>query len=119
MSRAQKRDAVGQGKFFFRKNVFPPGHTSPAMIRVEGQGGNPQGPKERKLRNCFPRVPPPSTFVDAPVEGEYEELTMQEIFDGKVGVGCTPAVLLFPGHHRVPRFPGYSDLLRHTLKRSL
>lgn len=43
-------------------------------------------PKERQLRNCFPRFPPPPTLVDTLVEDEYEEMSMEEIFDGKVGV---------------------------------
>lgn len=93
MSRAQKRDAVGTGKFFFRKNVLPPGYISPTMSTpsssgscspVEGQNDMP--PKERKLRNCFPRVPPPLELVETPIEDEYEEMSMEEIFNGKVGV---------------------------------
>ncbi|KAF8556400.1 GCS-domain-containing protein [Imleria badia] len=96
MVRAQKRDAIRQGKFFFRKNVLPPGYISPTMSTpsssgssspVEWQDGIP--PKERKLRNCFPRVPPPPVLVDTPVEDEYEEMAMEEIFNGK---GAT-----FPG----------------------
>lgn len=43
-------------------------------------------PKERKLRNCFPRVPPPLELVETPIEDEYEEMSMEEIFNGKVGV---------------------------------
>ncbi|KAF8443157.1 glutamate-cysteine ligase-domain-containing protein [Boletus edulis BED1] len=96
MSRAQKRDAVRQGRFFFRKNVLPPGYISPTMTTpsssgscspVEEQDGIPQ--KEKRMRNGFSRVPPPSMFVDTPVEDEYEEMSMEEIFSGK---GAT-----FPG----------------------
>ncbi|KAF8125726.1 glutamate-cysteine ligase-domain-containing protein [Boletus edulis] len=96
MSRAQKRDAVRQGRFFFRKNVLPPGYISPTMTTpsssgscspVEEQDGIPQ--KEKRMRNGFSRVPPPSMFVDTPVEDEYEEMSMEEIFNGK---GAT-----FPG----------------------
>jgi glutamate--cysteine ligase catalytic subunit len=90
MVKAQKRDAVRQGKFFFRKNVLPPGFISPMMSTpsssgtsspVDSQDGG--APKERKLRNCFPRVPPPPMLVDTPVEEEYEEMSMDEIFNGK------------------------------------
>ncbi|KAF8125709.1 glutamate-cysteine ligase-domain-containing protein [Boletus edulis] len=90
MSRAQKRDAVRQGKFFFRKHVLPPGYISPTMTTPSSSGSSsPLGwqdgipPKETKLRNGFPRVPPPSMLVDAPVEDEYEEMSMEEIFSGK------------------------------------
>ncbi|KAG9316627.1 glutamate-cysteine ligase, catalytic subunit [Chiua virens] len=90
MTRAQKRDAAHTGKFFFRKNVLPPGYISPAMSTpsssgscspVDWQDGMP--PKERKLRNCFPRVPAPYILVGTPVEDEYEEMSMKEIFNGK------------------------------------
>ncbi|KIK91183.1 hypothetical protein PAXRUDRAFT_831052 [Paxillus rubicundulus Ve08.2h10] len=90
MGRAQKRDAVRTEKFIFRKNVLPPGYQSPtintpsssgACSPVDWNGVAPQ--KERRMRNCFPRVARPSVLVDNPVEDEYEEMSMEEIFTGK------------------------------------
>ncbi|KAF9227348.1 GCS-domain-containing protein [Gyrodon lividus] len=90
MERAQKRDAVRAGRFVFRKNVLPPGYASPTISTPSSSGscspaewndGAP--PKERRLRNCFPPAARPSTLVDNPVEDEYEEMSMEEIFTGK------------------------------------
>lgn len=91
MARAQKRDAVRSQKFYFRKDVFPPGSSrassvcsSGASSPVDGPGGTQQ--KERKLRNCFPSIPRPvDGFDPRPVEDEYEEMTMEEIMFGKYG----------------------------------
>lgn len=95
MARAQKRDAVRSQKFYFRKDVFPPGSSrassvcsSGASSPVDGPGGTQQ--KERKLRNCFPSIPRPvDGFDPRPVEDEYEEMTMEEIMFGKVGLQCS------------------------------
>ncbi|KAH0827865.1 glutamate-cysteine ligase-domain-containing protein [Lanmaoa asiatica] len=123
MVRAQKRDAVGTGKFFFRKNVLPPGYISPTMSTpssfgpcspAEWQSGMP--PKERKLRNCFPRVPPPSTLVDTPVEDEYEEMSMEEIFNGKVSVECGCTVLRVSELSQGATFPGLVGLVEAYLE---
>ncbi|KAH0827873.1 glutamate-cysteine ligase-domain-containing protein [Lanmaoa asiatica] len=123
MVRAQKRDAVGTGKFFFRKNVLPPGYISPTTSTpsssgssspVEWQSGMP--PKERKLRNCFPRVPPPSTLVDTPVEDEYEEMSMEEIFNGKVSVECGCTVLRVSELSQGATFPGLVGLVEAYLE---
>ncbi|TFY62650.1 hypothetical protein EVJ58_g3733 [Rhodofomes roseus] len=73
MARAQKRDALHTQKFYFRKDVFPPGGPS-----------RPESRKEKKLRNCWPSVPRPANGVHAkPVEDEYEEMSLQEIMFGK------------------------------------
>ena len=103
MHRAQKRDAARTGKFFFRKSVLPPGYISPTISTPSSSGSSsPVGwqdgsfPKERRLRNCFPRVPRPAILVDTPIEEEYEEISMGEIFNGKVGVEYTCAVPLVP-----------------------
>lgn len=97
MVRAQKRDAVNTQKFFFRKDVFPPGvpsplstplstpHSSGANSPVEpnGAGGLPHKP--RKLQNCFAEVPRPQDgHAFGRVEDEYDEYTLDEIFNGKV-----------------------------------
>lgn len=90
MGKAQKRDAVHTEKFFFRKNVLPPGYRSPTISTPASSGSSSPvdwndgaPPKERKMRNCFPRVARPSVLVDNPVEDEYEEMSMEEIFTGK------------------------------------
>jgi glutamate--cysteine ligase catalytic subunit len=88
MARAQRRDAARSGKFYFRKSVLPPGHTSPVISTPPSSGscsptdGTPV--KEKKLRNCFPFVPRPPHVEDGPIEDEYEEMTVEEIFVGKV-----------------------------------
>ncbi|OAX39117.1 glutamate-cysteine ligase catalytic subunit, partial [Rhizopogon vinicolor AM-OR11-026] len=92
MGRAQMRDAARSGKFYFRKSVLPPGHTSPIISTpspccscspVEWSQG--ATAKEKKLRNCFPSIPRPPHVEDEPIEDEYEEMTVEEIFVGKAG----------------------------------
>ena len=113
MARAQTRDAVHAQKFFFRKAVFPSASSAPssaaastpsspisehgAPVLVNGTTG-----KQRKLRNCFPLPPmPDDAFVPEAIRDEYEEMSMEEIMNGKkvrsrlsrassdVSVGCT------------------------------
>ena len=96
MARAQTRDAVHAQKFFFRKAVFPSASSAPssaaastpsspisehgAPVLVNGTTG-----KERKLRNCFPLPPmPDDAFVPEAIRDEYEEMSMEEIMNGKV-----------------------------------
>jgi glutamate--cysteine ligase catalytic subunit len=41
--------------------------------------------KEKEMRNCFPPPPLPENMLNrGPVEDEYEEMTMNEIMNGKV-----------------------------------
>lgn len=92
MERAQKRDAARQGKFYFRKSVFPEGFKRP--------GGLPTPPPETsngedvlipiRIRKgdcgrCFthPAFLTPLEGVD-PVEAEYEEMDLNEVINGKV-----------------------------------
>ena len=94
MQRAQVRDAARSSKFYFRKSVLPPGHTSPTASTPSSSGdsspadcsdctGLPR--KETKLRNCFPTVPRPANGGwRCPVETEYEEMSMDEIMNGRV-----------------------------------
>lgn len=113
MDRAQKRDAVNQQKFYFRKNVLPPGRNIDSLYTKSGTchcGCNgssntdvsalgdvndsvPSSPcseqslpsyKDKVLRNCFPDVEPPSTLERPPIETEYEEMSINEIINGKV-----------------------------------
>ncbi|OAX39118.1 GCS-domain-containing protein [Rhizopogon vinicolor AM-OR11-026] len=90
MSRAQRRDAARSGKFYFRKSVLPPGRTTPIASTPSSSGScspvewSKDAPaKEKKLRNCFPPVPRPPYVEDGPIEDEYEEMTVEEIFVGK------------------------------------
>ncbi|KAG1870359.1 glutamate-cysteine ligase-domain-containing protein [Suillus tomentosus] len=87
MARAQKRDAVRSGKFYFRKDVLPPGHDTLTIspLSCSGSSSPVEGApaKEKLLRNCFPPVPRPSFVEDGPIEDEYEEMTVEEIFVGK------------------------------------
>lgn len=89
MQRAQKRDSVNAQKFFFRKDVFPPG-SRPSSVASEssascnGCNGAERKRKEKKLGNCFPSLPKPANgYPVGSVEDEYEEMSMKEIFAGK------------------------------------
>ena len=92
MATAQRRGAARHEKFHFRKNVYPLGRTSSegttvtmpgSSVSVNGNGGF---VKEKKLGNCFPPLPTPSNGVKftRPIEEEYEEMSMNEIINGKV-----------------------------------
>ncbi|KAI0730334.1 glutamate-cysteine ligase catalytic subunit [Fomitopsis betulina] len=95
MARAQQRNALHTQKFFFRKDVFPPGGSSRPGSRCSSCSssaastplsspvdGTPR--KERVLRNCWPDVPRPQNGTQAkPVEEEYEEVSLQDIMFGK------------------------------------
>ena len=101
MARAQRRDAVRSQKFYFRKDVFPSASSQPSrsssipsspcsehggQIPINGVNG-----KEKKLRNCFPLPPmPDDAFVPRSIEDEYEEMSLEEIMNGKVRQGPDP-----------------------------
>jgi glutamate--cysteine ligase catalytic subunit len=92
MQRAQKRNAAREGSFFFRKNVFPRSGTSTAPSAsgstsptTSDCGCDLPGKKEKKLRNCYPAEPEPlEGIMRGNVEDEYEEMTVEEIMNGKV-----------------------------------
>ena len=93
MARAQRRDAIHTQKFYFRKDVFAPGTTSPISTPASSGTSSPIDPvangipykKERKMRNCFPAPEKPESWKpEGPVEDEYEEYTLDEIINGKV-----------------------------------
>lgn len=90
MARAQQRDAARQGRFFFRKNVYPPGSSAASSGSVSPVDGAPLK-KEKKLRNCFVTPPLPEDALESlrrhSVDEEYEEMTMNEIINGKVRRG--------------------------------
>ena len=129
MGRAQLRGASRSRKFYFRKDVLPPGYTSPVASTAPSSGDSSpvengcckgRG-KEAKMRNCFPSLPRPLNGVRrGPVEDEYEEMTMEEIICGKVRKKNHASLyadflLLF----KADTFPGLLGLINdyvHTLQ---
>lgn len=86
MQRAQKRDASRSAKFYFRKDVYPHDRSATSSI-ASGRSSPLDGsiPKQKKLGNCFtPPGPPVNGELKVPVKDEYEEMTMDEIMNGKV-----------------------------------
>lgn len=58
--------------------------SSGAASPIEGANGISRV-KERRLRNCYPPIPPPEEGLpNVAVDEEYEEMTMNEILNGKV-----------------------------------
>jgi len=85
MARAQVRNAAVEGKFYFRKNIQPY-HSSPSSP-VGGEKRN-HFEKSKKMMNCFEPLPRPAERLnEGSVEDEYEEMTMNEIMNGKVRFG--------------------------------
>lgn len=91
MQRAQRRNAVGRERFYFRKNLFSPG-SSRASSANSSEVSSPVGDncecfgrKAKIMPNCFPDVPPPPQDYKVPrMQHEYEEMTVEEIIVGKV-----------------------------------
>jgi hypothetical protein len=107
MKRAQRRDAVREGRFFFRKNVF----------QNRGRGSNGFGPHSRASSvnsASTPRANSPEQ--PGPVEDEYTEMTMDEIFNGTAplrqedgdGDDCNGA----SSGDEQPQFPGLLGLVQ-------
>lgn len=109
MQRAQKRNAARDEKFFFRKWVFPlgktPSHvdcrsrsTSPNGFRsMNGTNGNgssvPHTPSTASFNlDDDSSCPSPSVSMFEP-DDEVEEMTMDELFNGKV---CSQDLLPLP-----------------------
>jgi len=102
MQRAQHRDALQTEKFYFRKDIFLSNSSRSSSVSNSGTS-SPVGsdcgcdgignglhynpPKKvKKMRNCFPDVPPPhEEYTAKKVEDEYEEMTVAEVMNGKVG----------------------------------
>src|ERR1700677_3266593 len=92
MGRAQQRDASVSGRFYFRKDVFPPNQSmstssvsSCSSLNSNSPVNGTPGQKEKKLRNCYPSLPLPENGVHhGSVDDEYEEMSMNEIMNGKV-----------------------------------
>ncbi|KJA27880.1 hypothetical protein HYPSUDRAFT_83574 [Hypholoma sublateritium FD-334 SS-4] len=123
MARAQKRDASASGKFYFRKDVYATRSSASSAASSSGAStpsdGSPRK-KDRKMRNCFPPLPlPDRDFVVPKVEDEYEEMTMNEIINGKGAdfSGLLPLVNAYlatleiePEHRR--KIEQYLDLIK-------
>jgi len=87
MARAQKRAASTSNTFYFRKDVFATRSSASSVASSSGASspvdGSPKK-KPKKMGNCFPPIPlPENGFVNRNVEEEYEEMTMNEIMNGK------------------------------------
>lgn len=90
MERAHARDAVLNGKFYFRKDPFP-SRPSRSQSQVRGDDGGSSGSGAGSPSR------PSTPFI--PVEDEYEEMTIDEIMNG-----CSRG---FPG--LVPIVESYLD----------
>jgi glutamate--cysteine ligase catalytic subunit len=118
MQRAQRRDAACSGKFYFRKDVYP--HDRSATNSVSslhsGRSSPLDGsiPKQKKLANCFtPPGPPINGELQVPVKDEYEEMSTNEIINGKVSFYYVKhhLVLLGPTTGQGENFPGLLRLV--------
>lgn len=101
MQRAQHRDALRTEKFYFRKDIFLPHSSRSSSVSNSGtsspvesdcgcdgasNGFHRHPAKTKNMRNCFPEVPPPpGEYIAKKVEDEYEEMTVAEVMNGKVG----------------------------------
>lgn len=101
MERAQVRDAAVSGKFFFRKNIQP--YNSSPSSPVGGASSRSSFEKSKKMMNCFEPLPRPAEEVNqGPVEDEYEEMTLNEIMNGKVTT--VAALNILPGSQALTTF---------------
>ncbi|TFK44334.1 glutamate-cysteine ligase catalytic subunit [Crucibulum laeve] len=89
MARAQQRDASRSGRFYFRKDIYPAGRSAASSVTSSSGSTSPINgtplKKDKKMRNCFPPPPLPENGFRhyRPVEEEYEEMSMNEIMNGK------------------------------------
>ncbi|KAK2464301.1 hypothetical protein APHAL10511_003758 [Amanita phalloides] len=127
MQRAQVRDAARSQKFFFRKNIYAFGHngssSNPASSMEEAKK------KDRKLSIRFPSVPmPESEFLGhcQCVEQEYEEMTLEEIMNGKgenipglIGLADAYIETLDVGIDEMAKIKQYLELIRRRSKGEL
>ena len=90
MARAQERDAVARQRFYFRKNVHIQGSKPSSTCSSPCSTPSsplPCGKSKKVMQNCFSPLPEPENGLTlGPVEEEYEEMTMDEIINGKVGL---------------------------------
>ncbi|KAK2464300.1 hypothetical protein APHAL10511_003757 [Amanita phalloides] len=126
MQRAQVRDASGSQKFFFRKNVYALGSSTASSSGSVSPIDEVPRKKERKLRNCFPPIPMPENGVLERVEQEYEEMTLQEIMNGKgedfpglIGLVYAYIETLDVGIEEMAKLKQYLDLIGRRSKGEL
>ncbi|KAA1471786.1 glutamate-cysteine ligase catalytic subunit [Dentipellis sp. KUC8613] len=133
MHRAQQRDAARSSKFFFRKHVFPPPSSRNTSATSSGAASPIDGVptfirhKERRLRNCYPPPPPPEDGLPhGCVEGEYQELSMNEIingtgveFPGLLGLVRDYLTTLDVEAHELRRIEAYLDLVKRRAEGTL
>jgi glutamate--cysteine ligase catalytic subunit len=92
MATAQRRDAAAKAKFHFRKDVYPPGRSGTSSVASSSGACSPTDgslrKKDKKMRNCFPRstLPEDGFIPHPPVKEEYEEMSMDEVINGKVSI---------------------------------
>src|SRR5882757_6357491 len=123
MQRAQGRDALGREKFYFRKNLFSPGHSRASSANSSG-GSSPVGdscecfgPKTKTMQNCFPVIPSPPQDYKAPrIHHEYEEMTIEEIVTGKVGTLASILCYLVFTFQKDDDNPGLITLVKDYLE---
>ncbi|KIY44398.1 glutamate-cysteine ligase catalytic subunit [Fistulina hepatica ATCC 64428] len=114
MARAQRRGAATDGKFFFRKDVYPSGSSSSSSVSSSDEETR---PKTTKLENCFPPLPPVQNGVNhpIPVEEEYEEMSLNEIMNGKVMRLISEKKLWDSRAQENGSFPGFLGLINSYL----
>ncbi|KAJ7262220.1 glutamate-cysteine ligase catalytic subunit [Mycena haematopus] len=133
MARAQQRNAAQVGKFYFRKDVGSRHHSAASSATSSCNSGcnspviGARAVKAKKMQNCFPDPPPLETGANVlPVEEEYEEMTMNEIMNGKGDdfpglLGLITAYLetLDIDPDESTKIHNYLDLVRHRADGSL
>jgi len=100
MERAQKRDAARNAKFWFRRSVYPPGEErihgplddidllTPPSETIESDDLSIRPTHKGDCGTCSTHsafLTKKTTETVLPVEEEYEEMTIEEIINGKVG----------------------------------
>lgn len=129
MERAQRRDAARKGRFFFRSQVYPPGEEH---LQANESVMLPTPPSERattadeleitsKHKGDCGRCTTHSAFkivpsTDTPIEEEYEEMTMNEIINGKVSYcPCSQSRLTIVQGSQFPGLLGLVNRYVNTL----
>lgn len=111
MATAQRRNAAAKAKFHFRKDVYPPGQSGASSVASSSGACSPTDDsprkKDKKMRNCFPRsaLPEDSFIPHPPVEEEYEEMSMDEIINGKVSIGLVASPIFIVNLYTGGQFP--------------
>ncbi|KAF8160745.1 glutamate-cysteine ligase catalytic subunit [Crassisporium funariophilum] len=132
MERAQQRDASTSRSFYFRKDVYSTVRSAGSSACSSSGTSSPVDgapkKKEKKMRNCFPPVPTPENgfAYTQPVEEEYEEMSMNEIMNGKGDdfPGLLPLVDLYLDtleieNEDMVKIQKYLDLVRRRSNGSL